>query len=52
MQHVRQIGNAVPVPLGLALGKSLGKMLVQAWYDAQEEVEEIEPVNGMSNSEH
>lgn len=29
-QH-RQIGNAVPVPLGLALGKELGKALMLYW---------------------
>lgn len=33
---LQQIGNAVPVPLALALGKELGAALIQAW---REEVE-------------
>lgn len=36
LQQIRQIGNAVPVPLALALGKELGAALIQAW---REEVE-------------
>jgi len=37
-QH-RQIGNAVPVPLALALGKELGKALIKYWntQDSREE---------------
>ncbi|EIN07036.1 hypothetical protein PUNSTDRAFT_71697, partial [Punctularia strigosozonata HHB-11173 SS5] len=34
--YVRQIGNAVPIPLGLALGKCVGKMLLQNWVQASE----------------
>lgn len=30
-QQLRQIGNAVPVPLALALGKELGKALLKMW---------------------
>jgi len=30
-QQQRQIGNAVPVPLALALGKSLGEVLLKTW---------------------
>lgn len=33
----RQIGNAVPVPLSLALGKALGAALLRTW--AEEEAE-------------
>ncbi|KAG6854702.1 hypothetical protein C0991_002414 [Blastosporella zonata] len=31
LNQIRQIGNAVPVPLALHLGKSLGKALLQDW---------------------
>jgi site-specific DNA-cytosine methylase len=31
-QH-RQIGNAVPVPLAMALGKSLGEVLLKTWQE-------------------
>ncbi len=31
LQQYRQIGNAVPVPLALALGKSLGAALLKTW---------------------
>jgi site-specific DNA-cytosine methylase len=31
LQQHRQIGNAVPVPLALALGKSLGEALLKTW---------------------
>lgn len=31
LQQVRQIGNAVPVPLALALGKALGEVLLEEW---------------------
>ena len=30
-QQLMQIGNAVPVPLALALGKAIGKAAVQMW---------------------
>ena len=30
-QQHRQIGNAVPVPLALALGKALGRALIKKW---------------------
>ncbi|THH29585.1 hypothetical protein EUX98_g4594 [Antrodiella citrinella] len=39
--QLKQIGNAVPIPLGLALGKELGKALYTMWR-AQEGVEERE----------
>lgn len=29
--QIRQIGNAVPVPLALALGKALGEVLLEEW---------------------
>jgi len=29
----RQIGNAVPIPLALALGKSLGEVLLKTWQE-------------------
>jgi len=35
-QH-RQIGNAVPVRLSLALGKSLGEALVKSWLQTERE---------------
>ncbi|KAG6877577.1 hypothetical protein C0992_009660 [Termitomyces sp. T32_za158] len=31
MNQIRQIGNAVPVPFALHLGKSLGAALVKDW---------------------
>lgn len=30
-QQFRQIGNAVPVPLAAALGRAIGKAVVQTW---------------------
>lgn len=36
-QQHRQIGNAVPVPLALALGKSLGQALLQTWQEKARE---------------
>jgi len=39
LQQIRQIGNAVPVPLALALGKELGVALIQAW---KEELESLD----------
>ena len=30
-QQYKQIGNAVPVPLALALGKSVGEVLSEVW---------------------
>ncbi|KAI9459441.1 hypothetical protein BJY52DRAFT_1090290, partial [Lactarius psammicola] len=29
--QLRQIGNAVPIPLSRALGKALGKALIKMW---------------------
>ncbi|KAF5357987.1 hypothetical protein D9756_001474 [Leucocoprinus leucothites] len=43
--QIRQIGNAVPVPLALALGKELGVALTQAW---REEVEREQSERQMS----
>ena len=36
-QQLRQIGNAVPVPLALALGKAIGKALIQQWGGEEDE---------------
>jgi len=36
-QFHRQIGNAVPVPLALALGKSLGESLLKTWAEEERE---------------
>jgi len=33
MKQQRQIGNAVPVPLAMALGKSLGEVLLKTWQE-------------------
>jgi len=30
-QQLRQIGNAVPVPLSRALGRALGEALIKMW---------------------
>ena len=30
-QQYKQIGNAVPVPLALALGRELGKAFIKHW---------------------
>jgi DNA (cytosine-5)-methyltransferase 1 len=38
-KQFRQIGNAVPVPLAAALGRAIGKAVVQAWED--EDVERM-----------
>lgn len=35
VQQYRQIGNAVPVPLALALGRSLGEVLLKMWEDKE-----------------
>ncbi|RDX56375.1 S-adenosyl-L-methionine-dependent methyltransferase [Lentinus brumalis] len=35
--QLRQIGNAVPVPLALALGKEIGKALIQLWDKEEDE---------------
>ncbi|KAI0723866.1 S-adenosyl-L-methionine-dependent methyltransferase [Cerioporus squamosus] len=35
--QLRQIGNAVPVPLALALGKAIGKSVIQLWEDEDNE---------------
>ncbi|KAI0373036.1 S-adenosyl-L-methionine-dependent methyltransferase [Pilatotrama ljubarskyi] len=35
--QMRQIGNAVPVPLGLALGKEVGKALCRLWRHQEEQ---------------
>jgi len=43
LQQIRQIGNAVPVPLALALGKELGVALIQAWKEELESLDEWEP---------
>jgi len=40
LQQIRQIGNAVPVPLALALGKELGVALIQAWKEELESLDE------------
>ncbi|RPD66509.1 S-adenosyl-L-methionine-dependent methyltransferase, partial [Lentinus tigrinus ALCF2SS1-7] len=37
--QMRQIGNAVPVPLALALGKAVGKALIQLWEEGGDEVQ-------------
>lgn len=42
-QQVRQIGNAVPVPLALALGKALGDSLVKMWDEKKKEGKEGSP---------
>lgn len=39
-QQHRQIGNAVPVPLALALGKELGKALIKLWKQQEEREDE------------
>lgn len=31
IQQLKQIGNAVPVPLSRALGKELGKAVIKMW---------------------
>lgn len=36
-QQLRQIGNAVPVPLALALGKALGDSLLTMWAEEERE---------------
>ena len=36
-QQHRQIGNAVPVPLALALGKALGEVLLKTWQEEERE---------------
>ena len=36
-QQFRQIGNAVPVPLAAALGRAIGKAVVQLWKDEDED---------------
>ncbi|KXN86923.1 DNA (cytosine-5)-methyltransferase 1A, partial [Leucoagaricus sp. SymC.cos] len=46
-EQMKQIGNAVPVPMALALGKELGAALTQAWREEiereqQEERERLE----------
>jgi DNA (cytosine-5)-methyltransferase 1 len=38
-KQFRQIGNAVPVPLAAALGRAIGKAVVQMWRD--EDVERM-----------
>jgi len=43
LQQIRQIGNAVPVPLALALGKELGVALIQAWKEELENERESSP---------
>ena len=40
LQQYKQIGNAVPVPLALALAKALGTVLVKEWKD--EEMQDAE----------
>ena len=39
-QQLKQIGNAVPIPLGVALGKELGKALVIMWKQMDKIAEE------------
>lgn len=40
VQQLKQIGNAVPIPLGVALGKELGKALVIMWKQLDKIAEE------------
>lgn len=35
IQQLRQIGNAVPVPLACALGKELGKAMLKVWKEEE-----------------
>ena len=42
-QQYRQIGNAVPVPLALALGKALGSVLLKLWKVEDENAREQSP---------
>ena len=48
VQQLRQIGNAVPVPLSRALGNALGDALVKMWEaeaeDGNEDEDEAETV--------